>query len=423
MITYPRTDSRYLSTDLIDTLSDRLKACDIQPFRKVVAPLRGRSFSKSLPCVNDQLVSDHHAIIPTEQSPSPTALSEKETKLYRLIVRRFLAALYPPYEYEQTTVTTTIDTEQAIARGKRMTEPGWKAVYIDDPTSNDENEDDKVTIPNVSVGDTLAVEKVRAISGETQPPSRLTEGTLLSAMEKPMAFLDQDDKKLAETLGKTGGIGTVATRADIIEKLLQTHLIEKKGKELHMTGKGKQLLELVPDDLQSPALTAEWEQKLEKIATGQLEKAAFVAEMKQYATKIVTAIKQSDKTFKHDNVTGTPCPECGKLLLEVNSKHGKRRVCQDPACGYKKNVSKVTNARCPKCKKKLELRGEGEGQMFACVCGHREKLSTFQERKKNNQNKKVSKREVANYMKKQDKTEEFSNSALAEALAKLKLDK
>lgn len=144
--------------------------------------------------------------------------------------------------------------------------------------------------------------------------------------------------------------------------------------------------------------------------------------MKQYATKIVTAIKQSDKTFKHDNVTGTPCPECGKLLLEVNSKHGKRRVCQDPACGYKKNVSKVTNARCPKCKKKLELRGEGEGQMFACVCGHREKLSTFQERKKNNQNKKVSKREVANYMKKQNKDEEFNNSALADALAKLKLD-
>ncbi|WP_332692450.1 DNA topoisomerase III [Halalkalibacter lacteus] len=419
VITYPRTDSNYLSSDMVDTLAERIKACDIQPFRKIVSQVKGVKINKSLSCINDQKVSDHHAIIPTEQSPSPTALSEKETKIYRLIVRRFLAVFFDAYEYEQTTITATVEDEQLVTKGKRMTNIGWKAVYADDFQAG-ESEKDQI-LPKLNVGQAVLVDTVSLASGETQPPERLTEGTLLSAMERPSAYLESHNKKLAETLGKTGGIGTVATRADIIEKLLNTHLIEKRGKYLHVTGKGKQLLDLVPDDLQSPALTAEWEQKLELIAKGKLEKSKFVAEMKQYATEIVMSIKQSEKSFKHDNVTGSPCPDCGKLLLEVKSKHGKRRVCQDPGCGYKKNILKVTNARCPKCKKKLELWGEGEGQTFACVCGHREKLSAFEERRKNNQNKKVSKREVSNYMKKQNKDEEFTNNALADALAKLKL--
>jgi DNA topoisomerase-3 len=421
VITYPRTDSNYLSSDMVDTLADRIKACDIQPFRKLVSQLKGVKVDKNLACINDQQVSDHHAIIPTEQSPGPNALSEKETKLYRLIVRRFLAAFFPANEFEQTTVTAGAAKEQFIAKGKRMTSVGWKVVYSEDASYLDEDERESA-LPKLSVGDALSVQEINVASGQTKPPERLTEGTLLSAMEKPSAYLESHNKELVQTLGKTGGIGTVATRADIIEKLLNTHLVEKRDKYLHVTGKGKQLLELVPAELKSPALTAEWEQKLEQIAKGQLEKSVFVADMKQYAADIVRQVKQSEKQFKHDNVTGSPCPDCGKLLLEVKSKHGKRRVCQDPGCGYKKNISKTTNARCPKCKKQLELWGEGEGQTFACVCGHREKLSTFQERRKNNQNKKVSKREVNNFMKKQNKQEEFTNNALADALAKLKLD-
>ncbi len=418
VITYPRTDSRYVSTDMVDTLAERIKACDIQPFRKIVSQVKREKINKNLACINDQKVSDHHAIIPTEQSPSETALSEKETKIYRLIVRRFLAAFFDAYEYEQTTVIATVESEQLVVNGKQMKNLGWKVVYADDSIENDGAKDQ--LLPKLTVGQSVSVKEVTITPGQTQPPEHLTEGTLLSAMEKPSVYLESHNKDLAATLGKTGGIGTVATRADIIEKLLNTHLVEKRGKYLHVTGKGRQLLDLVPDDLQSPALTAEWEQKLDLIAKGKLDKQTFVAEMKQYATDIVTSIKQSEKSFKHDNVTGSPCPDCGKLLLEVKSKHGKRRVCQDPGCGYKKNISKVTNARCPKCKKKLEIWGEGEGQTFACVCGHREKLSTFQERRKNNQNKKVSKREVSNYMKKQNK-EEFSNNALADALAKLNL--
>lgn len=418
-VTYPRTDSRYLSSDLVGTLPERIKTCDVQPFRKVVASLKGRSFDSRLACINDKHVSDHHAIIPTEQAPAPAALSEKETKLYRLVVRRFLAALFPAAEYEQTTISAELAGEQLTAKGKRTLSPGWKEVYAEDVSRTEED----VDLPRLQKSDQLRSAKVELKHGETKSPARLTEATLLSAMERPMAFLSKEEKELADTLGKTGGIGTVATRADIIEKLLQTQLMEKRGKELFLTGKGKQLLDLVPEDLQSPALTAEWELKLEKIAKGELSKSQFVEEMKQYAGSIVKSIKQSDKTFKHDNITGTPCPQCGKLLIELKTKHGKKRVCQDRQCGYKKNIAKVTNARCPKCKKKLELWGEGEGQTFVCSCGHREKLSAFQERRKENQHKKVSKKEVANYMKKQNKQDEFANNALAEALAKLNLDK
>lgn len=420
VLTYPRTDSKFLSSDMVETLAERIRACDIQPFRKVVSQLNGVKISKQLPSINDQKVTDHHAIIPTEQSPSPTALSEKETKIYRIVVRRFLASFFDAYQYDQTTITGTLANEQVMAKGKRMAKVGWQVVYREDTSLTNTDEAAERHLPQVEVGEELTVAKVELISEHTQPPARLTEGTLLLAMEKPMAYLENQDKKLADTLGKTGGIGTVATRADIIEKLMNTHLVEKRDKYLHITKKGQQLLDLVPTDLQSPALTAEWELKLEQIAKGKLDKAVFVKEMKGYATNIVNSIKQSDKSFKHDNVTGSPCPDCGKLLLEVKSKHGKRRVCQDPSCGYKKNISKVTNARCPKCKKKLEIWGEGEAQTFACVCGHREKMSTFQERRKENQHKKVSKKEVSNYIKQQNKKEEFTNSALADALAKLK---
>ncbi|MDV2684636.1 DNA topoisomerase III [Alkalihalophilus lindianensis] len=416
-VTYPRTDSRFLSSDLVETLGDRLKACDVQPYRKLVSDIRKRPLKAHSNFVDDRQVTDHHAIIPTEQSPAPSALSEREAKLYQLIVRRFLAVLYPAYEYEQTKVEATASGEHFSAKGDRILSRGWKAVY------EANGGEQSTTLPEITEADQFTIKEVLVTKGQTHPPARFNEGTLLTAMERPQAFMENKTDELVETLGKTGGIGTVATRADIIEKLYQSFLIEKRGKEIVITSKGKQLLTLVPADLRSPALTGEWEQKLEAIANGELKKEAFITEMKEYAKSIVGAVKASDKKFRHDNVTGSKCPECGKLMLEVNGKKGKMRVCQDRECGYKKNIAKVTNARCPKCKKKLELRGEGEGQTFACVCGHREKLSVFNERRKKNKNKQVSKREVSTYMKKQDKKEDFSNSALADALAKLKLDK
>ena len=179
----------------------------------------------------------------------------------------------------------------------------------------------------------------------------------------------------------------------------------------------------MPEELKSPTLTAEWEQKLDQIAQGKLKKEVFISEMKNYTKEIVAEIKASDKKYKHDNISTKTCPDCGKPMLEVNGKKGKMLVCQDRECGHRKNVSRITNARCPKCRKKLELRGEGDGQLFACTCGHREKYSVFQERRKKESRGKVAKSDVQKYLKKQNKEEEPVNNPFAEALKGLKFDK
>ncbi|MCC3357224.1 DNA topoisomerase III [Bacillus sp. REN16] len=418
LVTYPRTDSKYLSTDIIDTLRDRIEGCMVQPYAKLGAKILKNGIKTNKSFVDNSKVTDHHAIIPTEERPNLQALSAKEEKIYDLIVKRFLAVFLPPYTYEQKTVQARIGKELFVAKGITVTSLGWKEVI----TSNDENEDEGQIPVSIQPGMNLNVSSVKEIEKETQPPKPFNEGTLLSAMENPAKYMAGESKDLIETIGKTGGLGTVATRADIIDKLFNTFLIEKKGQDIHITNKGKQLLELVPDDLKSPVLSAEWEQKLEQIAKGRLKKNAFISDIKQYTKEVVSDIKTSDSKFKHDNITGTKCPDCGKLMLEVNGKKGKMLVCQDRECGHRKNIAKLTNARCPNCHKKLELRGEGEGQLFVCKCGHREKLSAFNERRKKNQSGKLSKKEVSNYMKKQQK-EEPINTALADALAKLKLDK
>ncbi len=418
LVTYPRTDSKYLSTDIIETLKDRIEGLIVQPYAKLGAKILKNGIKTNKSFVDNSKVTDHHAIIPTEERPNLQALSTKEEKIYDLIVKRFLAVFLPPYTFEQKTVQARIGNEQFVAKGITVTSLGWKEVI----TSMDENEDEGQIPASIQPGMSLNVLSIKEIEKETQPPKPFNEGTLLSAMENPAKYMAGESKDLIDTIGKTGGLGTVATRADIIEKLFNTFLIEKKGQDIHITNKGKQLLELVPDDLQSPVLSAEWEQKLEQIAKGRLKKNAFISDIKQYTKEVVTDIKSSDSKFKHDNITGTKCPDCGKLMLEVNGKKGKMLVCQDRECGHRKNIAKLTNARCPNCHKKLELRGEGEGQLFVCKCGHREKLSAFNERRKKNQSGKLSKKEVSNYMNKQQK-EEPINTALADALAKLKFDK
>ncbi|UYO36032.1 DNA topoisomerase III [Bacillus zhangzhouensis] len=421
LVTYPRTDSRFISADIVPTLKDRLKGMNVRPYAQHVNRILQSGVKAHKGFVNDAKVSDHHAIIPTEEELYPGALSDKERKLYDLIAKRFLAVLMNPFEYEETTVIAKIGSETFTAKGKTVQSAGWKAVY-DESYEDEESSEADQHLPLLSEGQSLEVRQLKETKGETKPPARFNEATLLSAMENPSAFMQNQEKDLVKTLGETGGLGTVATRADMIEKLFNSFLIEKKGKDIFITSKGKQLLSLVPEDLRSPALTAEWEQKLSKIAKGQLKASQFMSEMKSYAKQVVTEIKQTNQTFKHDNVTGTHCPECGKLMLKVNGKHGTMLVCQDRECGHRKNVAKKTNARCPNCHKKLELRGEGDGKIFACVCGHREKLSVFEKRKSQSNQKRASKHDVSNYMKKQKKVEEPINNALAEQLKKLKLD-
>ncbi|MFB2516737.1 DNA topoisomerase III [Lysinibacillus sp. OTC-L20] len=423
VLTYPRTDSRFISQDIVATLPERLKACGIGEYRSIANKLLTKPIKPTKAFVDDSKVSDHHAIIPTEGYVNYSAFTDKERKIYDLVVKRFLAVLLPAFEYEQLTLRAKIGDESFIARGKTILSSGWKEVYEHRFDDEDTTDDVKEQIlPRIDKGDILKVKLIAQTSGQTKPPARFNEATLLSAMENPTKYMATNDKKLADTLKSTGGLGTVATRADIIEKLFNSFLIEKRGgKDIYITSKGRQLLDLVPEELKSPALTADWEQKLELIAKGKLKKDVFISEMKNYTKEIVTEIKGSDKKYKHDNISTKSCPDCGKPMLEVNGKKGKMLVCQDRECGHRKNVSRTTNARCPQCHKKLELRGEGDGQIFVCKCGYREKLSAFEARRKKVGGGKVDKRSVQKYLKQQN-NEEPVNNALAEALKGLKLD-
>ncbi|MFC3210588.1 DNA topoisomerase III [Planomicrobium okeanokoites] len=410
IVTYPRTDSKHLTSDMKETLKDRIKAVQTGPYRPLAATILKSPVSAQKGVIDDAKVSDHHAIIPTEENPPLHELSANEHKLYDMIVKRFLAVFYPQYEYDQTTVKLTAGGETFQAKGNTVRNEGWKRIYLED------DEDKDTTLPPFEKGQTLKIKGISLTEGKTKPPAFFNEGTLLGAMENPAQFMAGESKEAIRTLGETGGLGTVATRADVIDKLFNTFLIEKKGKDLTITSKGRQLLELVPEDLKSPKLTADWEQQLTKIAKGQMKKETFMKEMVLFAEKSVSDIKKSDKKFKHDNVTGKMCPDCGKPLLEVNGKRGKMNVCQDRECGYKKQVAMLTNARCPNCHKKLEMQGEGDGKIFVCKCGHREKLSAFEKRKKSGQSK-ATKKDVNKYLKQQD--EPPQNTAMAEALKKL----
>lgn len=424
VLTYPRTDSRYISSDIVATLPERLKACGVGEYRSLANKVLSKPIKASKTFVDDSKVSDHHAIIPTEGYVNFSAFNDKERKIYDLVVKRFLAVLFPAFEYEQLTLRAKISDENFVASGKTILSSGWKEVYQNRFDEDDTTEDLKEQIlPRIEKGNILNVHLIAQTSGQTKPHARFNEGTLLSAMENPTKYMETQNKQLAETLKSTGGLGTVATRADIIEKLFNSFLMEKKGKDIYLTSKGKQLLDLVPEELKSPTLTAEWEQKLEAIANGKLKKEVFISEMKNYTKEIVSEIKGSDKKYKHDNISTKSCPDCGKPMLEVNGKKGKMLVCQDRECGHRKNVARVTNARCPQCKKKLELRGEGDGQIFVCKCGHREKLSAFEARRKKDGGGKVDKKSVQQYLKKQDKEEEPINSAFADLLKGMKFDK
>lgn len=421
VLTYPRTDSRYLTKDIVGTIPERLEACAVGPYRKLAVPLLKKTFSGKQHFVNDSKVSDHHAIIPTEQYVDLTHMTNEERKIYDLVVRRFLAVLYPAAEYEETSMTAEVSGELFAARGTRFLASGWRAVY-DDPAADEEEEELKSqNLPKVSKGDVFKIQNIKVTEGKTKPPARFTEATLLSAMENPVRYMENRDKEMIKTIGETGGLGTVATRADIIEKLFHSFLIEKKGKEIYTTGKAKQLLELVPEDLKKPELTAQWEIRLQKIADGKQKADKYLSEIRSYTKELIDEIRSGEGTFRHDNITNKICPQCGKRMLSVNGKNAKLLVCQDRECGYRETVSRTTNARCPNCHKKMEMIGKGEKATFVCSCGYKERLEKFQERR-SREGKGVSKKDVAAYMRKQKKEAEAPiNNAFADAFKNIKL--
>ena len=414
LLTYPRTDSRYISSDILPTIPDRLRGISVGEYRAYADKLLKQGVKGNKSFVDNSKVSDHHAIIPTEEKLNLGVLSSEEKNIYNLVVKRFLSVMLPPYEYEQTTIKVNINGEIFLAKGNITLEKGWKALYQREDL---DDEDGTQELPTLKVNDKLNIRKIELIKKQTTPPGRFNEGTLLSAMENPHKYINVG-KDAAKTLGETGGLGTVATRADIIEKLFNSFVIEKRGKDIYPTSKGIQLIELVPEELKSPLLTAKWEKDLEDISKGKANDKAFIENMKGYATSLVEDVKKGTTKFHHDNQTGKKCPNCGKYMLEVNGKNGRMLVCQDRECGYRENLARLTNARCPECKKRLELRGHGEGKIYVCPgqnCNFREKASQFE--KRFDKNAKVDKKAVNNIMKKMKKeAEEFNNNPFADLL-------
>lgn len=413
VLTYPRTDSRYITDDIVATLPERLRAMAVGPYQASAMKLaRGKIETKFI--VNNAKVSDHHAIIPTEQSPNLSKLSYEERNIYDLVVRRFMAVLSEPFEYDEVKVEIGADKGSFFAKGKTPLKQGWKEFYGNLDEDEDDDSDDKAqSLPPLKQGQALTLKGIKITEGKTKPPARYTEATLLSAMENPSKQIT--DKTLKAVIETTSGLGTPATRADIIEKLFDNFSIERVGKEIHPTAKGKQLVRIVPEDLKSATLTAKWEQQLQNISKGKQSMKSFIGEMRDYSTSLVSKVIVSDAQYQHENATKDKCPVCGKYLLEVNGKKGKMLICQDRECGYRKGLTQVTNARCPECHKKLELRGEGDKKLFVCKCGYRERLSDFNKRK---QDSGANKFDVMNYMKSQQKAkkDEPANNPMADLL-------
>ena len=427
VLTYPRTDSRYIGKDIVPTIKERLKACGIGPYRKLAGAFMNKPVQVNGSFVDDKRVSDHHAIIPTEQFVQLDHMTNEERKIYDMVVRRFLAVLYPASQYEQVTMEAKAAGETFAASGKVIKSLGWKEVYeggADDDLEDEADDEKKLKdqrLPEMKTGTRLKILKTSLNTGKTKPPARFTEATLLAAMENPVKFMETRDKEAVKTLGETGGLGTVATRADIIEKLFHSFMMEKKGNEIHITSKAKQLLELVPEDLKKPELTADWEMKLSQIAKGRIRQGDFLHEIRAYTCEIVDEIKNGEGTFRHDNLTNKVCPQCGKKLLAVNGKNSKMLVCQDRECGYRETISRTTNARCPKCHKRMEMYVKGKEETFVCQCGYKEKLSAFQARRQK-EGEGVGKRDVQNYLRRQQKeANEPVNNAFAQALSGIKL--
>lgn len=396
VLTYPRTDSKYITEDVVGTLIDRLRACRTGSNKDFVGQIIKNGIKAKPTFVNNAKVGDHHGLIPTEVSPSYHQLSPKELKIYNLVVDRFLAVLMPPYRYEEVSLEAEMKQVQFRGKARKTIDQGWQAIYGGELATTG-----KVST-SVSKGDKVKIDGLELKSGKTSPPSYLTEADLLGQMEK-------------------SGLGTVATRADMIEKIVHHSYVDKQSKYLRMTKTGKQLLALVPEAIKSKELTAKWEQDLELIAKGKKKDQAFMSEIINFTQEIIKEIRSDQATFKHDNVSSETCPNCGQKLLNVENKFGKRLVCRDRDCGYKRNIAKTTNARCPNCHKKMTMVGEGDKQTFVCKCGHKEKLTAFNKRKSGNKAS-ANKHEVEKYLNKSNKSEENFNNPFAALLGKIDED-
>lgn len=347
VLTYPRTDSRALPEDYVNTVKNTVQMIASEdlpgPLRDIAthaAKALQEGYIKPIKRVFDNAkVSDHFAIIPTLQAPR--SLTEAEAKLYDMVVKRFLAVFYPPAEFLVTTRITKIAQHQFQTNGKVLVNPGWLAVY------GKEAQDDDATLVAVQPNETVQHQDTHILALKTKPPARYTEATLLSAMEGAGKFVEDEELKAAM---QEKGLGTPATRASIIEGLINEKYMLRDGRELVPTAKAFQLTTLLRgldiQDLTKPELTGDWEYKLAQIEQGKLSRSAFMNDIAAMAQRIVQKAKEYDRdTIPGDYATlHTPCPNCGGVVKE----NYRRFTCtgadgQSEGCGF--SISKIPGGR------------------------------------------------------------------------------
>ncbi|MGX7174376.1 DNA topoisomerase 3 [Enterococcus ratti] len=381
IVTYPRTDSKYLTTDMKSTMKERLQAVsDFAP--EVKQYLKNGALVRQTKVFQDNKVTDHHALLPTENRPRYEKLSNEEQKIYQMIVTRFLGLFAAPHKIRQIKVTVTFEKEQFVFHQTHVLQAGWK--------KNNQSESNEI---NWAKG--MRIQPNFTIKKElTTPPKPLTEASLLGQMEKH-------------------SLGTPATRAEIIEKLIKSELMERAPQGLQVSPKGKQLLELVNPSLVTPDLTESWEKDLEAIAAGKKQAHYFLKGIEKETKRLVQEIKTSKQEYKDFSITQKKCPECGANLREKNTRDGKIYLCTNQACTYRRRKEpKLSNHRCPQCHKKMEIIEGKSGAYFRCKYdGTTEKMLD-----KNAQKKKMTKHEERRLLKKYSQAEEPEESPLAAAL-------
>jgi len=336
LLTYPRTSSRFLPSDMV---------AEIKPIAELVganepytAGARYVTALDLLPLarvVDDAKVSDHHAIIPTNSEQRLGKVRDDDLKIYDLVAKRFLAVFHPDAVFENTRVETTVESYVFRTRGKVLVVPGWRGVYGETADEGAERAEDdeggEQTLPKLEHGERADVRKVEALAKETKPPRRYSEASLLGAMETAGKLVDDDE--LREIM-KDSGIGTPATRAAIIERLIAVGYIERDGRALVCTEKGLNVIRLLDEHpLTSPQLTGEWEHRLAKIERGEESRTTFMDAIVEFAEGTVHELDARLKDVRIPRANLGPCPVCGRDLIE-NRKGYSCWSREDPGCGF-----------------------------------------------------------------------------------------
>jgi DNA topoisomerase III len=337
-LTYPRTNSRYLPSDMVAEIKPIAELVGAQPeYREAAKYVTGLDLLPLARVVNDEKVTDHHAIIPTRSEHKLDKMSSDDRRIYDMVARRFLAVFHPEAVFENTRVETTVGDDGHIfrTRGKVLLVPGWRGVYdevaTDSRPKGEEDEGVDQQLPKLEDSETVKTNEVAAERKETKPPRRYSDASLLGAMETAGKLVD--DEELREAM-KESGIGTPATRAAIIERLITVGYVERDARALVATEKGLNVVRLLDEHaLTSPELTGSWEHRLGKIERGEDSREKFMGDIAGFAEETVKKLDETLKDVRIPRAKLGPCPVCGHEISE-NRKGYSCWAREDPGCGF-----------------------------------------------------------------------------------------